>query len=120
MAINYVALSRRVRKLLKANGRAYQVTRKGEVYRNQSGDEIVEPDRTYDVIGILTAFSLYEQAGSTVQAGDMKFICVIPPTEAMAIGDVVDIAGTHWRVEDPKAVKPTATDICYLAQVRLL
>jgi hypothetical protein len=120
VAINYTALTRRIRKLLKANGKPYNITRKGIVYRNNDGDEIKEDDRLYSSIGILTSFSLYERAGSTVEAGDMKFICVIPPTEVMAIGDVVDINGTMWRVEDPRAVRPNGSDMCYLAQVRLL
>lgn len=120
MAINYVALTRRVRKLLAENGAPYDVTRKGEIYRGGDGEEIKEDDRTYSAIGVLTSFSLYERAGSTVKMGDMKFICVVPPTEVMSIGDVVDISGTKWRVEDPRAVMPKASNICYLAQVRML
>ncbi|QHJ80233.1 MAG: hypothetical protein [Bacteriophage sp.] len=120
MAINYVALTRRVRKLLAKNGAPYNVTRKGLVYRNNIGDELKEDDRVYSAIGIMTSFSIYEMTGSVIQAGDMKFICVVPPTEVMEIGDILDVNGTLWRVEDPKPVMPNATAMCYIAQVRLI
>ena len=118
MAINYAALTKRVRKLLADNGAAYDATRKGEVYRN-GAEELVAPDKTFSVIGILTKFSLMELAGSTVQAGDMKFICVAPPTEELKIGDLVTINTMKWRVINPAPVAPKASTIVYLAQVRL-
>lgn len=118
MAINYVKLTKRVRKLLKENGAAYTATRKGSVYR-ENGEELVEPDTTFSVIGVLTKFSLMEMSGSTVQAGDMKFICVAPPEQELKIGDIVTINTMKWRVENPAPVSPVASVMCYLAQVRM-
>lgn len=120
MAINYTALSRRVRKLLQKNGKPYDITRPGVVYRNNQGEEIREDDRIYSAVGIMTSFSIMEIAGSTVQSGDMKFICVIPPTETLQIGDILSFNGTQWRVENPHPVMPDSRNLCYLAQVRLL
>lgn len=118
--INYTALTRRVRKLLARNGAPYSVKRAGMVSRDSTGQEFREDDIEYSAVGILTSFSVFEMAGSAIETGDMKFICVIPPTEEMRIGDVVEINGTHWRVEDPRPVMPKATAMCYIAQVRLV
>lgn len=119
MAINYAKLTKRVRKLLKENGAVYVVTRPEVVYRDANGVEISEPAHNYDVIGILTKFSLMELTSTTIQGGDMKFICVAP--EDMQIGDVVNIGGTRWRVENPAPVKPDgSTRLVNLAQVRIL
>ena len=115
MAIDYAALARVADRLIGENGKVHQFTRPGSVSR-VDGKEVVTAATTLPVSGIVTSFNAIEINGTTIKAGDVRFVAT--RAAGLQIGDTVTIDGQLWRVEGPGPKRPAETLLCYIAVLR--
>ena len=114
--MNYAALVAVANKLIKENGRTFNLTRAGDIVRDTQGRETRLPDTFYSVVGIVTKYSLAEYQNSNIQGGDIKLVC----TAQLEIqnGDYIDLDGSRFRVINPNPIQPANTRLVYVAQLR--
>ncbi|WP_353614087.1 hypothetical protein [Mangrovibacter phragmitis] len=115
MAINYQRMQERSTRMIRQNGYAYPVTRKGSV-TVVAGVEQTTPDTAFDAWGVKTDYSPGEVDGTVIQSGDIQI--VFTAEQAVKIGDLVGVDGKQYRVVEPHPVKPAAVVICYRSQLR--
>ncbi|MFZ5050008.1 hypothetical protein ACOY5N_03135 [Enterobacter kobei] len=115
MAINYQRMQARTTRMLKQNGVAYNVTRKGSVTVIGGVEHKTEEVR-FTAVGVKTEYAAGEIDGTVIVNGDVQI--VFTAEQEVKIGDVVDIDGTANRVVKPNPVKPAVLVLCYKAQLR--
>ncbi|RTN95722.1 hypothetical protein [Enterobacter sp. WCHEn090032] len=115
MAINYQQMQATATRMLKQNGMAYSVTRKGSV-TVIGGVEHKTDDVHFFAVGVKTEYEPGEIDGTVIKNGDVRI--VFTAEQEIKIGDVVDIDGTAYRVVKPNPAKPAALVLCYKAQLR--
>ncbi|EOF5296648.1 hypothetical protein ACK1FV_003813 [Salmonella enterica] len=115
MAINYQRMQARTTRMLKQNGVAYNVTRKGSI-TVVGGVEYKSEAVLFSAVGVKTEYDPSEIDGTVIKNGDVQI--VFTAEQEIKIGDVVDIDGTAHRVVKPNPVKPAAQVLCYKAQLR--
>ncbi|MGP0679803.1 hypothetical protein [Citrobacter freundii] len=116
MAIDYRRMRATATRLLKDNGKSYQLNRGGTTTRDQYGKEITAPEITATVTGVITDYSSREIDGSLIATGDKKLAATFE-TE-VRIDDRIEIDGKKWRVVQPNPVKPADVLISYNIQLR--
>ncbi|MFT0941693.1 hypothetical protein ACMGLT_10570 [Enterobacter hormaechei] len=116
MAIDYRRMRATATRLLKDNGKSYQLTRGGTTTRDQHGKEVTTPGITATVTGVITEYSSREIDGSMIATGDKKLAATFE-TE-VRIDDRIEIDGKKWRVVQPNPVKPADVLISYNIQLR--
>ncbi|MBE9969146.1 hypothetical protein G8C42_07105 [Citrobacter freundii] len=116
MAIDYRRMRATATRLLKDNGKSYQLTRGGTTSRDQFGKEVTTPPVTATVTGVVTEYSSREIDGSLIATGDKKLAATA--TTEVRIGDHIEIDGKKWRVVQPNPVKPADVLISYNIQLR--
>ena len=115
MAINYQQMQATTTRLLKQNGIAYNVTRKGTLIVI-GGVEHRSEDIQFTATGVKTDYAPGEIDGTVIVNGDVQI--VFTAEQEIKIGDVVDIDGTAYRVVKPNPAKPAVLVLCYKAQLR--
>lgn len=115
MGIDYAGLAKVADRMIGENGKTHQFKRAGSVTR-VNGLEVVAQPSTFTVVGIVTSFNAHEINGSTIKAGDSRFVAT--RAAGLEIGDTVTIDGQVWRVEGPGPKRPADTLLCYVAVLR--
>ena len=115
MAINYQRMQATTTRMLKQNGIAYNVTRKGSLIVI-GGVEHRSEDTQFTATGVKTDYAPGEIDGTVIVNGDVQI--VFTAEQEIKIGDVVDIDGTAYRVVKPNPAKPAVLVLCYKAQLR--
>ncbi|HFV9215007.1 TPA: hypothetical protein ACIAHZ_004393 [Enterobacter roggenkampii] len=115
MAINYQRMQATTTRMLKQNGIAHNVTRKGTLIVI-GGVEHRSEDIQFIATGVKTDYAPGEIDGTVIENGDIRI--VFTAEKEIKIGDVVDIDGTAYRVVKPNPVKPAVLVLCYKAQLR--
>ncbi|ELV2835497.1 hypothetical protein [Enterobacter cloacae] len=115
MAIDYQRMQARTTRMLRQNGVAYNVIRKGSVTVIGGVEHKTEPVR-FTAVGVKTEYAPGEIDGTVIVNGDVQI--VFTAEQEIKIGDVVDIDGTAYRVVKPNPAKPGVLVLCYKAQLR--
>ncbi|WP_034913024.1 hypothetical protein [Erwinia sp. 9145] len=115
MAMNYLRLRAKSKRLLTENGMQYSVIRKGKV-TVVAGKEIKEPDSIFTAVGVRTEYAPSEIDGSLIKAGDTRI--VFSADTDLVIGDMVLVDEKQYRIVQPNPVKPASLVLCYKAQLR--
>ncbi len=115
MAINYQRMQATATRMLKQNGVAYDVTRKGSV-TVIGGVEHKTDDVQFTAVGVKTEYAPGEIDGTVIINGDVRL--TFTAEQEIKIGDLVDIDGTLHRVITPNPAKPASLVLCYKAQLR--
>lgn len=115
MAIDYQRMKARTTRMLRQNGVAYNVTRKGSVTVIGGVEHKTEASR-FTAVGVKTEYAPGEIDGTVIVNGDVQI--VFTAEQEIKIGDVVDIDGTAYRVVKPNPAKPGVLVLCYKAQLR--
>ena len=115
MAINYLKMRATSKRLLTENGTSYSGVRPGGVER-VDGEEVITPDVALRIVGVQTAYKPSEIDGKTILTGDKQIVATAD--NEVRVGDLFDIDGQRWRVENPWPVKPAMLVICYKVQLR--
>lgn len=115
MPINYQRMRATAKRLISGNGTTWQITRPGKV-EVIAGVEHVQPEQQLTAVGVRTDYQPSEVDGKLIQGGDVRI--VFTADAPLMIGDLVDIDGTAYRIENPNPVKPGNLVLCYRAQLR--
>ncbi len=115
MAIDYLKMRATAKRLLTENGTQYSGVRPGGVQRID-GEEVQIPDTAISIIGVDTAYKPFEIDGKLIMSGDRRIVATAD--NEVRTGDIFDIDGQRWRVENPWPVKPAMLVICYKIQLR--
>ena len=115
MSINYQRMRKRTTLMLRANGIAYDVTRKGSVMVVAGVEHKTEAIQ-FSATGVKTEYAPGEIDGTVIINGDVQII--FTAEDEIKVGDMVDIDGTPHRVVKPNPVKPASVTLCYKAQLR--
>lgn len=115
MAINYLAMRATATRLLKENGTKIEGVRPGSVERID-GEEVITDDTTIKIIGVKTEYKPHQIDGKNILSGDVQLTCTYETP--VQVGDVFDIDGQRWRVENPWPSKPASILLCYKLQLR--
>jgi hypothetical protein len=115
MAINYQRMQATATRMLKQNGVAYDVTRKGSV-TVIGGVEHKTDDVQFTAVGVKTEYAPGEIDGTVIINGDVRL--TFTAEQEIKIGDLVDIDGTLHRVIKPNPAKPASLVLCYKSQLR--
>ncbi|HED1243229.1 TPA: hypothetical protein R4S04_001059 [Enterobacter bugandensis] len=115
MAIDYQRVQARTTRMLRQNGVAYNITRKGSVAVIGGVEHKTEAVR-FTAVGVKTEYAPGEIDGTVIVNGDVQI--VFTAEQEIKISDVVDIDGTAYRIVKPNPVKSGAVVLCYKAQLR--
>ncbi|EOG5746930.1 TPA: hypothetical protein ACH1TP_004360 [Enterobacter roggenkampii] len=115
MAINYQRMQATAIRMLKQNGIAYNVTRKGSLIVI-GGVEHRSEDIQFTAIGVKTDYAPGEIDGTVIENGDVRI--VFSAEKDIKTGDLIDVDGVSHRVVKPNPVKPGAVVLCYKSQLR--
>lgn len=115
MAINYQRMRATAKRLLTQNGTQFTGIRPGTVTR-VNGEEVSVPDTALKITGVDTEYKPHEIDGKTILTGDKQIVATADVP--VMVGDVFDIDGQRWRVENPWPVKPATLLLCYKLQLR--
>lgn len=115
MAINYQRMHATTTRMLKQNGIAYDVTRKGTLIVI-GGVEHRSDDIQFTATGVKTDYAPGEIDGTVIENGDVRI--VFTAEEEIKTGDLIDVDGVSHRVVKPNPVKPGAVVLCYKSQLR--
>ena len=115
MAIDYLRMRATAKRLLTQNGTQFTGTRPGGIQRID-GEEVELPPTTISIIGVQTAYKPQEIDGKVILSGDKQIVATADAE--VRVGDVFEIDGQRWRVENPWPVKPAMLVICYKVQLR--
>lgn len=115
MAINYQRMQARTTRMLRQNGVAYNVTRKGSI-TVVGGVEYKSEAVRFTAVGVKTEYDPGEIDGTVIINGDVQI--VFTAEKEIKTGDLIDVDGVRHRVVKPNPVKPGAVVLCYKAQLR--
>lgn len=115
MAINYQRMRATAKRLLTENGTKYTGVRPGGIQRIE-GEEVEIPDTVLNIIGVQTEYKPVEIDGKVILTGDKQIVSTAD--NEVRVGDLFDIDGQRWRVENPWPVKPAMLVLCYKVQLR--
>ncbi|UQC70944.1 hypothetical protein C0560_09115 [Lelliottia sp. AC1] len=115
MAINYQRMRETATRMIKQNGVAYNVTRKGKV-TVIAGVEHRSEDIHFTATGVKTEYQPGEIDGTAIESGDVRM--VFTAEEEILTGDLIDIDGKQHRVVKPNPAKPGSLVLCYKSQLR--
>ncbi|WP_213732286.1 hypothetical protein [Citrobacter europaeus] len=115
MPIDYQRMQARTTRMLRQNGSAYNITRKGSVTVD-GGVEHKTDSVQFFAVGVKTEYAPGEIDGTVIVKGDVQI--VFTAEQDIKVGDVVDIDGTAYRVVKPNPAKPAVPVLCYKAQLR--
>lgn len=115
MAIDYLRMRATAKRLLTQNGAQFTGLRPGGVQRID-GEEVQIPDSIISIVGVQTAYKPQEIDGKLILSGDKQIVATADVE--VRVGDVFEIDGQRWRVENPWPVKPAMLVICYKVQLR--
>jgi hypothetical protein len=114
MAFNYSKLLKTANKLITNFGAPVTVRRPGGVERI-NGNEVITPESSFQIVGVLTEYKAHEIDGSRVLVGDMKFLAKADP--AVAVGDILDVRGGK-RVVNAYPLAPAGMSLLFEIQLR--
>ena len=115
MAINYQRMQATTTRMLKQNGIAYDVTRKGTLIVI-GGVEHRSEDTQFTATGVKTDYVPGEIDGTVIENGDVRI--VFTAEKEIKTGDLIDVDGVRHRVVKPNPVKPGGVVLCYKSQLR--
>ncbi|MEH3170989.1 hypothetical protein [Enterobacter quasiroggenkampii] len=115
MAIKYQRMQAITTRMLKQNGIAYNVTRKGTLIV-MGGVEHRSEDIQFTATGVNTDYVPGEIDGTVIENGDVRI--VFTAEQEIKTGDLIDVDGVRHRVVKPNPVKPGGVVLCYKAQLR--
>ncbi|UUR70762.1 hypothetical protein [Enterobacter asburiae] len=115
MAINYQRMQATTTRMLKQNGIAYNVTRKGTLIVI-GGVEHRSDDIQFTARGVKTDYAPGEIDETVIENGDVRI--VFSAEQEIKIGDLIDVDGVIHRVVKPNPVKPGGVVLCYKSQLR--
>ncbi|WP_449567503.1 hypothetical protein [Lelliottia nimipressuralis] len=115
MGINYQRMRATATRMIKQNGVAYNVTRKGKV-TVIAGVEHRSEDIHFTATGVKTEYQPGEIDGTVIESGDVRI--VFTAEQEIKTGDLIDVDGITHRVVKPNPSKPADVVLCYKAQLR--
>lgn len=115
MAINYQQMQATTTRMLKQNGIAFNVTRKGTLIVI-GGVEHRSEDIQFTATGVKTNYASGEIDGTVIENGDVRI--VFTAEKEIKTGDLIDVDGVRHRVVKPNPVKPGGVVLCYKSQLR--
>lgn len=115
MAINYLKMRATATRLLTENGKKFNGHRPGTTTRVE-GDEVITDESPLTITGVLATYKPHQIDGKTILTGDMQLTCTY--AVPVKVGDIFQIEGQNWRVENPWPSKPADVLLCYKMQMR--
>lgn len=111
----YVGLAATALRLLTKYGAQYTFTTYTQgAYNVGTGTNSVTTS-TYTKYAVKDTYSLFEQNNTAVQKGDLRLIA---ENGDYTVGDTVVIDSETWRIMSADPIKPAATGVAYVLQVR--
>lgn len=114
MSINYTALAATALRLITEFGRDLTFTKDTEGAYNPATGKYATTSATYTKKVAVTQYKATEY-NDIIQKGDLKLVA---ESYAYAMSDTVSIDSEVYRIIDIKQLKPAATEVAVIMQVR--